>query len=235
MAKLRIRGDTSGYVDIAAPAVAGTTTVNLDKIPQTDQAVQFNKGSAGTLATFTDGVNSNFVIETASLITTIGNTGGSTALAFKSANTENMRIDAAGRVTMPYQPIFSARTYAGNGTVVGGFTGIQFSNIFVNQGSHWNNTTGVFTCPVAGKYFVTLNLNLKSADNNWMGAYVVHNGTIVLQGWSASAANFSYQPALCIGVINCQTNDTISLGFANAYLAPSGGSLYNHAVIQLIG
>jgi hypothetical protein len=57
-----------------------------------------DKGSAGTLATFTDGVNSNFVIETASLITTVGNTGGSTALAFKSANTERMRIDNSGNV-----------------------------------------------------------------------------------------------------------------------------------------
>ncbi len=59
---------------------------------------EVNKGSAGTLATFTDGVNSNFVVETASLITTVGNTGGSTALAFKSSNTERMRIDASGNV-----------------------------------------------------------------------------------------------------------------------------------------
>jgi len=61
-------------------------------------AISSNKGSAGTLATFTDGVNSNFVVETASLITTVGNTGGSTALAFKSSNTERMRIDSSGNV-----------------------------------------------------------------------------------------------------------------------------------------
>ena len=36
MSKVRIYGDTSGYVDIAVPAVAGTTTLNLDKIPQAD-------------------------------------------------------------------------------------------------------------------------------------------------------------------------------------------------------
>jgi hypothetical protein len=59
-------------------------------------ATTVTKGSAGTLATFTDGVNSNFVIETASLITTVGNTGGSTALAFKSANTERMRLSSSG-------------------------------------------------------------------------------------------------------------------------------------------
>ena len=36
MSKVRIYGDTSGYVDIAVPAVAGTRTLNLDKVPQTD-------------------------------------------------------------------------------------------------------------------------------------------------------------------------------------------------------
>ena len=36
MSKVRIYGDTSGYVDIDVPAEAGTRTLNLDKIPQTD-------------------------------------------------------------------------------------------------------------------------------------------------------------------------------------------------------
>jgi hypothetical protein len=61
-------------------------------------AVSSNKGSAGTLATFTDGVNSNFVVETSSLLTTIGNGAGSAALAFKSNNTTNMTLDASGNV-----------------------------------------------------------------------------------------------------------------------------------------
>jgi hypothetical protein len=60
--------------------------------------ISSNKGSAGTLATFTDGVNSNFVVETSSLLTTIGNGGGSAALALKANNTEAMRIDSSGNV-----------------------------------------------------------------------------------------------------------------------------------------
>jgi hypothetical protein len=43
-------------------------------------------------------VNSNFVVETSSLLTTIGNGGGSAALAFKSNNTTNMTLDASGNV-----------------------------------------------------------------------------------------------------------------------------------------
>ncbi len=74
----------------ALAATTGTFSGNVD----VTGAISSNKGSAGTLATFTDGVNSNFVVETSSLLTTIGNGGGSTALAFKANNTEAMRISS---------------------------------------------------------------------------------------------------------------------------------------------
>ena len=57
---------------------------------------EVNKGSAGTLALFTDGVNSTFEIETTSLKTTVGNSAGSTALALKSSDAERLRIEADG-------------------------------------------------------------------------------------------------------------------------------------------
>ena len=46
----------------ALAATTGTFSGNVD----VTGAISSNKGSAGTLATFTDGVNSNFVVETAS-------------------------------------------------------------------------------------------------------------------------------------------------------------------------
>ena len=36
MSKIRISGDTSGYIDLEIPAIAGTNTVNLDKIVEHD-------------------------------------------------------------------------------------------------------------------------------------------------------------------------------------------------------
>jgi Chaperone of endosialidase len=57
-----------------------------------------NKGSAGVLANFTDGVNTNCQISTTSLVCTVGPTAGSTALAFQSSNTERMRIDSSGNL-----------------------------------------------------------------------------------------------------------------------------------------
>jgi hypothetical protein len=98
----RLRIDSSGNVGIGTSSPADKLVVN--------------KGSAGTIATFTDGVNSNFVIETASLITTVGNTGGSTALAFKSANAERMRIDASGNLLVGTTTVHGQITSLSDGT-----------------------------------------------------------------------------------------------------------------------
>jgi len=46
MSKLRIYGDTSGYVDFNVPAVASTTTVNVDKLVEADSSGNVGIGTA---------------------------------------------------------------------------------------------------------------------------------------------------------------------------------------------
>ena len=60
--------------------------------------LDLNRGSAGLLANFTDGVNTNFQISTTSLVATIGPTAGSTTLAFQSNGAERMRVDTSGNL-----------------------------------------------------------------------------------------------------------------------------------------
>ena len=78
------------------------------------------------------------------------------SLAFATNNTnsgistrEHMRIDSAGRVTMPYQPAFSVtnstNTFS-SGTIV-------FNTAQVNVGGHYSTSNGRFTAPVAGNYY----------------------------------------------------------------------------------
>ena len=66
-----------------------------------------------------------------------------------TTTSESMRIDSAGRVTMPYQPAFYARHQsetASHNSI------LTFSNVFSNRGNHYSSSTGLFTAPVSGFY-----------------------------------------------------------------------------------
>ena len=65
-------------------------------------------------------------------------------------NLTAMSVDAAGRVLIPNQPVFQAYgvsggTYANNSYWI-------FPTTLVNNGGHYNTTTGRFTAPIAGTY-----------------------------------------------------------------------------------
>tara|TARA_R110000796_G_scaffold153009_1_gene269394 strand:- start:56 stop:832 length:777 start_codon:yes stop_codon:yes gene_type:complete len=83
-------------------------------------------------------------------------------MTFATNSAERMRIDSAGRVTMPYQPAFGA----GGGTVgnesksAGSF--YVFNTPFVNRGNYYNPSTGLFTAPIGGVYFFSATLYLNS-------------------------------------------------------------------------
>ena len=104
--------DTTGNQSYTGTLTGGTGVVNLGSGQFYKDAsgnigigtsspsckLDVNRGSAGLLANFTDGVNTNFQIETSSLLATIGPSAGSTAMAFKTGNTERMRIDSSGNL-----------------------------------------------------------------------------------------------------------------------------------------
>ena len=71
-------------------------------------------------------------------------------MLFSVNNNERMRIDSSGRVTKPYQPVFSAYR---DSSAAEGLTGtIVFNATRSNVGSHYNTSTGKFTAPVTGNY-----------------------------------------------------------------------------------
>ena len=92
-----------------------------------------------------------------------GATAGSGQIRFMtgggggSADTERMRVDASGRVTMPYQPYFAAEmNNTGAYINTAQQTALPFNTLVHNIGNHFNTSTYRFTAPITGKYLMAV-------------------------------------------------------------------------------
>ena len=104
---------------------------------------------------------------------------GFNELVFGRSGTEQVRIDSAGRVTMPYQPAFYA--YQNAAWTIAAATwqqNINLNSTRFNTGGHFNTSNGTFTAPVAGDYLFTHTTYFQSntTDYFYMGIYV--NGSV---------------------------------------------------------
>ena len=118
-----------------------------------------------------------------------GNTGKLTWAAMSggvsgitsSADGTAMTIDSSERIVMPFQPMFFAVTlsaisggslatassviYNAAGDTTGNVQAVSFVKEWINIGSCWSNTTGQFTCPIAGRYLAFFNNNYHTNSN----------------------------------------------------------------------
>jgi len=122
------------------------------------------------------------------------------------SSSERMRIDSAGRVTMPYQPAFSAvrETSAPSGSDV------ILNGIWANVGGHYNTANGRFTCPVAGTYMFSCSglANPTGSTSRW---------SIKLNGTSNKSSE-SRQQGGTVGAYLYGTSQTIITLSANDYV-----------------
>lgn len=119
--------------------------------------LQVNRTGNGAAARFTNGStiidlwndSTSSYIGDASAINAIELNTTSNRVTLNTNNNQRLLIDSSGRVTKTFQPAFQAYRDAGhvtyNNVIV--FNGVRF-----NIGSHYSNSTGRFTAPVAGMY-----------------------------------------------------------------------------------
>jgi len=125
------------------------------------------------------------------------NTRYSNNIRFKTNDTERMRIDSAGHVTMPYQSAFQARPTSII-TNIATETVIAMSNEIFDQNSDYNTSTYTFTAPVTGKYQFNVAIRIDSvdSDSNWQritldtSNHTYGNSIIDLDGLSADPVHW---------------------------------------------
>ena len=178
--------------------------------------LEVNRGSAGYLATFTDGVSTNFAINTSGTVCYAGTDAGSTSLALKTTGVERMRITSDGDVgigtssplTSPVVTISNASTVGTDGD--GGGNGLCVIG-----------TTGAG----AGAQIVAIGSDTAAIDKG---------GAIAFAGkWNTANDNFA-QWAKIVGYKENSTNNDFS-GYLGFYTRPNNQSVFERMRITSSG
>jgi hypothetical protein len=198
----------SGNVGIGTSSIDGRLTLK-NPASSGDQNIVTVQNSSGTNAV--GKIVYNQTDDSLKIIN--ASTFSGSHMDFWTGNTERMRIDASGRVTKPYQPSFFASGNQGFQTTASGGTIVLDTTSF-NVGSHYSTSTGRFTAPVAGKYFVSFT------------SYTQSTGTITLKkngsDFTVTDVAFLYLPnnvsarsGGISGLIHLNANDYMHFGARN--------------------
>ena len=228
MAKLRINGDSSGYVDLEAPNAASSSTLDLDQVPQKNQNNTFTGGDGVVQTISTTGNQASLKLNSPSTNNdwTITNEGNVDRLRFMVTDEVGTRfpmyMHTAGYVTTPNQPSFLAGMSALQSLVHANVTKVQFNQSVEQTGSNFSTSNYRFTCPVAGRYLFNWHVYVYSVKN--MESKLYKNGSSLIR----IAAPEVYQDVNPHGgggsaIIEANANDYFEI-YAVGYHSSGGGS-----------
>jgi hypothetical protein len=158
----------------------------------------------GQISTFIGGSSSNITVGIFGSTTQgFGSIGTRTNNGFNiySNDVDRIRIDSAGRVNMPFQPMFSG--HRNNGNIAAGSV-VIINTPDIDVGNNYNYGNGRFTCPITGVYEVhTCGHSENSAPSQLR---IAKNGVTVKQEYQNGAA-YGTTPVTII--MNCNAGDYI--------------------------
>jgi hypothetical protein len=233
MAKLRINGDSSGYVDLEAPNAASSSTLDLDQVPQknvanvftTHQVIRTDTASGGytaypSLTLRNDNVNGYSVLHfnrgatTQSARIEVDNNNGSPTIGMYATSAGNgIKVDHNGVVTKPNQPAFFAHRNGGNYTETTATAKVYIDGTRFNHGGHYDTTNNRFVAPVDGVYQFNASVNCYYISSGYqLRAFLYVNGSNYVVGDSFHSANNAHDLVASVShVINLSANDYVEV------------------------
>ena len=144
-------------------------------------------------------------------------------LRLHTSNTERVRLDITGNILLSAatsglvgatQPAFCA-TYSGT-TAATASNYIRFETAVFNYGSHYNTTNGLFTAPIAGRYFFRFHLLPSFTNTDFASFQVYKNGASTAGAGSAVQHPAStWNTAYCNVIFDMAANDTAGVNAGN--------------------
>jgi hypothetical protein len=134
--------------------------------------------------------------------------------------TTPMQIDPNGRITKPLTPHFNCNASPTIGSSSDLYVARSFGNVNANVGSHYNNSNGRFTAPVAGTYLFGSGLWCNNGDDNSGQHLLVFRKNGSEAGFGANHRHEKNQLTATMCIV-LSANDYITTGFASG----SGGSI----------
>ena len=205
------------YVNASGDTMTGTLDVDASVF---GRSFEFRAGS-------------NALTHGVAVHSTVANT-----LQFNTQSVERMRIDSAGRVTMPYQPAFVVYRGSGNYAISGGITeSIIYDTAETNIGGHFNTSNYRFTAPVSGLYHFSASVNnYNMASNTAFRCQLHKNGASYAVGTFTYTSNGGDHNVVFSGELQLSSGDYVEMmRYTSNACTVSAGRLWNWFSGHLIG
>ena len=143
---------------------------------------------------------------------------------------------------MPTQPGMNIQALTGDSGAYNSSTNNNeyciWTGVRYNIGNHYNTSNGTFTCPIAGKYFVSFHSNWYNSNaGSWIMVQVYKNSTVEEQWYHTTGGQGSWMNEAGSTVLDCAANDTIRL-YKQTQSGSGGGAdigKYSGFVVRLLG
>jgi hypothetical protein len=161
---------------------------------------------------------------------TAGDYGGGLKMRVRQNGNPTMltgiAINSDAIVTKPYQPIGSFSHTASVNYSQDDLTSANFySHTWVNQGNHFNASTGRFTCPVAGVY----RIYFRATGSGNSNIRLRKNGSTVNEAYENAGTNHSVSSE---AVVPCAANDYLHIQIASGNFL--GGTQHKQVTFELM-